>query len=93
MECLSARVSRWVFSTDGVGVPLPAGDTTFDVPATKRWVDAGPFRHPTMFGIGPGIEQNTHKIGESVDTRELAPVIAFLARFPSVYRARVLGGG
>ena len=41
-----------------------------------------------MFGIGPGIEQNTHKIGECVDSRELAPVIAFLARFPSLFRGR-----
>ena len=47
---------------------------------------AGVFHHPAMFGIGPGIEHNTHKIGECVDTRELAPTIAFYARFPSVYR-------
>ena len=40
-----------------------------------------------MFGIGPGIEHNTHRIGECVDTREIAPVIAFLARFPSLLRA------
>ena len=38
-----------------------------------------------MFGIGAGIEQNTHKIGECVDTRELRLAIAFLARFPSAY--------
>ncbi len=82
------RVSRWVFSTDGVGVPLPIAGS-LEVPRSKRWVEAGSFRHPAMFGIGPGIEQNTHKIGECVDTRELAPVIAFLARFPSVYRDRV----
>lgn len=80
------RVSRWVFSTDGVGVPLPTEDATFEVPERKRWVEAGSFIHPAMFGIGPGVEQNTHKIGECVDTRELAPVIAFLARFPSLYR-------
>ncbi len=38
-----------------------------------------------MFGFGPGIEQNTHKIGECVDKRELRLAIAFLARFPSAY--------
>lgn len=42
-----------------------------------------------MIGIGPGIEQNTHKIGECVDSRELPPAIAFLARFPGVYRSLV----
>jgi len=78
------RVSRWVFSTDGVGVPVEAG--AIDVPESKRWVPSGRFIYPAMFGLGPGIEHNTHKIGECVDTRELAPVMAFYARFPSVYR-------
>ncbi len=80
------RVSRWVFSTDGVGVPVPSAASDIRVPASKRWVSMPPYHHPAMFGIGPGIEQNTHKIGECVDTREIAPVIAFLARFPSLYR-------
>jgi putative selenium metabolism hydrolase len=79
------RVSRWVFSTDGVGVPVPA-DGDLEVPESKNWVEAGSFRHPAMFGFGPGHEQNTHKIGECVDSRELAPVIALYARFPSLYR-------
>jgi acetylornithine deacetylase/succinyl-diaminopimelate desuccinylase-like protein len=82
------RVSRWVFSTDGVGVPTSSDNSAVDVPDCKRWVSSGPFRHPAMFGIGPGIEHNTHKIGECVDTREIAPTIAFYARFPSVYRSR-----
>ena len=38
--------------------------------------------------IGSGIEQNTHKIGECVDLRELQHSIAFLARFPSVFAGR-----
>jgi len=80
------RVARWVFSTDGVGVPLPSAAAEIDVPASKRWIEMPPYHHPAMFGIGPGFEQNTHKIGECVDTRELAPVIAFFARFPSLYR-------
>ncbi len=81
----AARVDRWIFSTDGVGYPIPADDTSVDVPPAKRWVDAGAFRHPAMFGFGPGIEQNTHKVGECVDDRELRLAIAFLARFPGAY--------
>jgi putative selenium metabolism hydrolase len=80
------RVARWIFSTDGVGFPIPTKDAPIEVPEAKRWVGAGPFQHPAMFGIGPGLEQNTHKIGECVDSRHLPPVIAFLARFPSLYR-------
>jgi putative selenium metabolism hydrolase len=75
------RVARWIFSTDGVGFPT----RTLPVPDTKRWVAGGDYRYPAMFGIGPGIEQNTHKIGECVDSREFDTVIAFLARFPSVF--------
>ncbi len=80
-----ARVDRWIFSTDGVGFPIPADDTGIAVPESKAWVEAGKFKHPAMFGFGPGIEQNTHKIGECVDQRELRLAIAFLARFPSAY--------
>ena len=42
-----------------------------------------------MFGFGPGIEQNTHKIGECVDLRELEHAVALLARFPSAFVAGV----
>lgn len=77
------RVDRWVFSTDGVGWPVPAKDHGIDVPARKRWVESGAYVHPAMFGFGTGIEQNTHKIGEALDTRELQHAIAFLARYPS----------
>jgi acetylornithine deacetylase/succinyl-diaminopimelate desuccinylase-like protein len=38
-----------------------------------------------MFGFAPGIEQNTHKIAECVDVREVRHATAFLARFPSVF--------
>ncbi|MBI4956995.1 MAG: M20/M25/M40 family metallo-hydrolase [Myxococcales bacterium] len=79
------RVDRWIFSTDGVGFPVPTDDTSIAVPEAKRWVVSGAFKHPAMFGIGPGIEQNTHKIGECVDVRELGHAIAVLARFPSVF--------
>ncbi len=79
------RVDRWIFSTDGVGFPIPDHDTAIDVPATKEWISEAGFKHPAMFGFGPGIEQNTHKIGECVDKRELRLAIAFLARFPSAY--------
>ncbi|MBI5837700.1 MAG: peptidase dimerization domain-containing protein [Candidatus Eisenbacteria bacterium] len=79
------RVDRWVFSTDGVGFPVPAADRSIAVPEGKRWVSSGGFRHPAMLGFGVGIEQNTHKIGECSDSRELQHAIAFLARFPSAY--------
>jgi hypothetical protein len=42
-------------------------------------------KYPAMFGIGAGVEQNTHRIGECVDERELEHAIAVLARFPSVF--------
>jgi putative selenium metabolism hydrolase len=84
------RVSRWVFSTDGVGFPVPADQQEIAVPGRKGWVRSGAFTHPAMFGLGPGIEQNTHKIGECVDLRELRHAIAFLARFPGTFAA---GGG
>lgn len=79
------RVDRWVFSTDGVGFPVPSDSDDIDVPASKRWVDSGTMKHPAMFGIGAGVEQNTHRIGENIDVRELEHAIAVLARFPSIY--------
>ncbi len=79
------RLSRWIFSTDGVGIPVPVNDDSIPVPESKNWVTSGAFKHPAMFGIGPGLEQNTHKIGECVDSRELVLVMAVYARFPSRY--------
>ena len=81
------RVGHWIFSTDGVGFPVPADDTTIEVPDAKRWVVSGPVKHPAMFGIGAGLEQNTHRIGEYVDERELQHAIAVLARYPAMYAA------
>ncbi len=83
----SPRVDRWIFSTDGVGFPVPADDTSIEV-AGKGWITNGPVKYPPMFGFGPGIEQNTHKIGECVDARELERAIAFLATFPQVFVAQ-----
>jgi acetylornithine deacetylase/succinyl-diaminopimelate desuccinylase-like protein len=82
------RVDRWVFSTDGVGWPVPRTLPGLVVPAGKRWVVAGDHTHPAMFGIGTGIEQNTHKIGEALDTRELRHAIAFLAAYPMALTGR-----
>ena len=76
-------VRRWIFSTDGVGFSVPAGDTSIAATDAKRWVHSGSIKHPAMFGVGPGLEQNTHRIGECVDLRELQHAIAVLARFPS----------
>ncbi len=86
-EC---RVDRWIFSTDGVGFPVPKDESArgYGVPSSKAWVESGDFMHPAMFGVGSGIEQNTHKIGEVVDSREMQCVIAFMARFPSLYAER-----
>ena len=81
------RVDRWIFSTDGVGFPVPVNDASIAVPGRKRWVTSGAVKHPAMFGIGPGIEQNTHKIGECVDLREVVHAAAVLARFPSAFVA------
>ena len=81
------RVERWIFSTDGVGYPVPMA-SAIPVGLGKQWVESGVYKHPAMFGLGPGIEQNTHKIGECVDLRELQHSIAFLARFPSLFAAR-----
>ncbi|MEQ1831870.1 MAG: peptidase dimerization domain-containing protein [Candidatus Eisenbacteria bacterium] len=78
------RVDRWIFSTDGVGWPLPVDTPKLVIPEGKRWVRAGVYAHAAMFGIGTGIEQNTHKIGEALDTRELQHAVAFLARYPGV---------
>lgn len=80
------RVARWIFSTDGVGFPVRRDDASVQVPTTKKWVHLGPFHHPAMFGIGPGIEQNTHKIGECMDSREMSACIAFLAGYAGVLR-------
>lgn len=79
------RVDRWIFSTDGVGFSVPCEGSGIDIPASKRWLASGGVTYPAMLGVGPGIEQNTHKIGECVDLRELRHAVAFLARFPSVF--------
>ena len=79
------RVDKWIFSTDGVGFPVAVDDTAIEVPPEKGWIVSGPVKHPAMFGIGAGIEQNTHRIGECVDERELQHAIAVLARFPRAF--------
>ena len=79
------RVDKWIFSTDGVGFPIAIDDTTIDVGPDKGWIVSGPVKHPAMFGIGAGVEQNTHRIGEYVDRRELQHAIAVLARFPRAF--------
>lgn len=79
------RVDKWIFSTDGVGFPIPIDDEKIEVGPDKQWVESGPVKHPPMFGIGAGIEQNTHRIGECVDARELQHAIAVLARFPRCF--------
>jgi acetylornithine deacetylase/succinyl-diaminopimelate desuccinylase-like protein len=82
------RVDRWIFSTDGVGFPVPVSNQAIPVSERKRWVVSGDVKHPAMVGIGPGLEQNTHRIGECVDLRELQHATAVLARFPSAFVAQ-----
>eukprot|EP00792_Barthelona_sp_PAP020_P005620 TRINITY_DN2731_c0_g1_i1.p1 TRINITY_DN2731_c0_g1~~TRINITY_DN2731_c0_g1_i1.p1 ORF type:complete len:523 (+),score=188.65 TRINITY_DN2731_c0_g1_i1:35-1570(+) len=79
------RVDRWIFSTDGVGYPIPKDQKEVKVTDYKRWVQSGDFIHPAMLGIGAGCEHNTHKIGEFVDMREMRHTIAFMARYPSLF--------
>jgi acetylornithine deacetylase/succinyl-diaminopimelate desuccinylase-like protein len=79
------RIDRWIFSTDGVGFPIPVGERRITVPEAKQWLVSGDVTHPAMFGIGAGLEQNTHRVGECVDLRELQHAIAMLACFPSVF--------
>ena len=64
------RVDRWVFSTDGVGFPVPK-EASIPGSVNKNWVVSEVYKHPAMIGFGTGIEQNTHKIGECLDEREL----------------------
>ena len=58
------------------------------MPPNKRWVRTGEYTHAAMFGIGTGIEQNTHKIGEVLDQRELQHAVAFLARYPGTFASQ-----
>lgn len=85
------RVARWIFSTDGVGMVVDAKSCGIEGLEAKGWVREGRFIHPPIFGIGPGIEQNTHKIGECVDGREFEVTVAVMARFPSLYREKTHG--
>ena len=48
------RVGRWIFSTDGVGFPVPPDDPTLPVRDGKGWVFDGTHTYPPMIGIGRG---------------------------------------
>jgi len=80
------RVDRWIFSTDGVGMVVDAEQSGIEHTVSKNWVRVGRLTHPPLFGIGPGIEHNTHKIGECVDSREFDVAIAVMVRFPTLFR-------
>jgi hypothetical protein len=81
------RLGRWIFSTDGVGYPIRLDDERIEVPARKEWVASSVARHPAMIGIGPGHEQNAHRIGENVDMRQVVHAAALLARLPGAFVA------
>lgn len=78
-------VGRWIFSTDGVGVPFPEEDKTFELPEYKNWVHVNGIKYPAMVGLGAGSEQNTHRIGECIHKAELKYACMWLSRFPSRY--------
>ena len=79
------RLGRWIFSTDGVGYPVSLDDDRFELPDGKTWVTSGRVRHPAIVGIGPGHEQNAHRLGENVDAREIVHASALIARFVSLF--------
>lgn len=72
-------VGRWIFSTDGVGVPIKSD--SFEEGKEKKWVyhNTG-YKHPAMLGLGAGTEQNTHRIGECIHKTELKCACMWLAR-------------
>jgi putative selenium metabolism hydrolase len=81
------RVSRWIFSTDGVGYPIAKDDDSINHEG-KRWVVDAASKYPAMFGIGAGLEHHCHKLGEYIDARDMRHAISFMARFPSLLYAR-----
>ncbi|GKT35904.1 Clan MH, family M20, peptidase T-like metallopeptidase [Aduncisulcus paluster] len=78
-------VGCFVFSTDGVGVPIRE-TTEHKVDEEKRWIHKAGYTHPAMIGWGPGCEQNCHCLGECISYGEFQLAIAVLARMPSIYR-------
>ncbi|KAH0795292.1 Clan MH, family M20, peptidase T-like metallopeptidase [Histomonas meleagridis] len=80
------RVQRWIFSTDGVGYPLPKDNLPFSIEG-KNWTTNGKFVHPPMFGIGAGYEHHCHKLGEYLHREHIWCPIAVMARFPSLFVA------
>ena len=62
------RVDRWIFSTDGVGFPIPVGDRKVAVPEAKRWVVSGDVKHPECFrgaGLAPSLSRSRITPGRS----------------------------
>ena len=78
------RVSRWIFSTDGVGYPIKESELPFSI-ENKNWIKNGDYVHPPMFGIGAGYEHHCHKLGEYLHKDHIWCPIAVLARFPSIF--------
>ena len=83
-RCAGAPRGPLIFSTDGVGFGPPRRRVGPGAP-TKKWVHLGPFHHRHV-RHRPRHEQNTHKIGECMDSREMSACIAFLAGYPAVLR-------
>eukprot|EP00769_Ergobibamus_cyprinoides_P001034 gnl/Ergobibamus_cyprinoides/2035.p2 GENE.gnl/Ergobibamus_cyprinoides/2035~~gnl/Ergobibamus_cyprinoides/2035.p2 ORF type:complete len:516 (+),score=264.44 gnl/Ergobibamus_cyprinoides/2035:162-1550(+) len=81
-------VSRWIFSTDGVGVAAACQQHAEGAVKCegKQWITSpAGFKHPAMLGLGAGMEQNTHSLFEVIHSRELKHACAWMARYPSRY--------
>lgn len=72
-------VGRWIFSTDGVGVPIK--ESEFKEEPCKKWIHLpSGYKYPAMLGLGAGTEQNTHRIGECIHKVELKFACMWMAR-------------
>jgi len=85
---MDRSILRSLQSSPARAAVLRGWSSRIDISPKKEWIEAGAYKHPAMIGIGPGIEQNTHKIGECIDQRELRSAIAFLARYPGAFAAQ-----
>ena len=87
-RCAASRAST-AGSSRPTASASPSRSTTRRSPSPRR--SAGSSRATSSTrrcsASAPGIEQNTHRIGECVDLRELQHAIAVLARFPSAFAA------
>ena len=78
------RVERWIFSTDGVGFPVPKDDTAFRAPRTSTGSCPAPTSTRRCSASAPA-SSRTPTRSASASTCASCSTLAFLARFPSVF--------